>query len=293
MDHLMLTPSARRQIYIKLERINFQDVGNVKVYENFEICCKCKKILRPSDLSVHAKHCGAKSAERCHNKWTRHLMWRKQKTKAASREVVRNLFNQFVGRGERQERESVQLQSNAKTNCLLCTLELTCQAVINNHINNDHQDEYGNIVCPFQGCGKTFKFFKLLEHHHWKINSGVGQLVHTFCSHHVLACHLTKFTCDLCGWQTHHKSDLERHINMHREAFERNACAGCGGKITAEMLERKINFYRKSKKCQLCDNRELFGRLIGRFNNQQDNSQPCKVCKQNSSQSFNLKRRSL
>ncbi|XP_002741063.1 uncharacterized protein LOC100368392 [Saccoglossus kowalevskii] len=77
-----------------------------------------------------------------------------------------------------------------------CGLEFSSKAELRKHIQSKHREGYNCTVCRKNFCRKA------LLKRHLTVHSGQKE-----------------FSCELCGYATSHKSNLERHKKVHIKAF--------------------------------------------------------------------------
>ncbi|GFR98519.1 transcription factor IIIA-like protein [Elysia marginata] len=139
--------------------------------------------------------------------------------------------------------------------CPVCRMELANTYCLQNHLKAEHEEKIGpkrypvcmvhilsllfKIMCPHEGCGKTFNWLNLLKRH-MKVHEGYpcskqgcDKVFPNWSSlrKHVAQDHAQVYSCDECGIKFSRKPNLNQHIKRkHQGPKLTYACTieGCG-----------------------------------------------------------------
>jgi transcription elongation factor Elf1 len=201
--------------------------------------------------------------------------------------------------GEKYKRGSRIIRHIKNRKCWFCSIVFPCKTSWKKHIEDNHRDSLGHYKCP--QCTKariaTFKTLLRLQTHISICHVDEKRLTCTICSkklsstsalrYHIQDVHTnasTKFSCDLCAYETSTIKTLKCHMKRHRidGRTKRFTCDRCGHQVYSKN-DMKLHLSRKHLTCCYCDKKlpckPLFDRHCLEIHGAQTKSWPCETCK--------------
>lgn len=117
--------------------------------------------------------------------------------------------------------------------CIACEVVFDDLRTLKNHMKASHQDAQGRYICFIPGCSWSHldrgQYRSHMTNHSKSVCQFCGKLYARYdLTKHILLRHKEKrFTCDLCGFRTSAKTDLQKHITVTHSDERRFSCAVC------------------------------------------------------------------